>query len=205
MAFKPGNIPGGRVGGHIERTGPPKLKPRQSPQTEPALEQVAMGAPPAPVRDFKLEAPTQRLPAGWVWLWNRLNRQWEWQFDGIPQVFEPFEFRPVTEEIAGCLYAHSIISYSDDGGVVRCLAVEGDEGWCVPLEDPTNVELIDRTTDDNPIGWGTGGEETKAVAIKVPGAKPELHAGRGLGNLGRAGNTSATFRPAVRKGTRSAE
>lgn len=198
--FKPVKISGTRVGGHLARTGPPKLKPKDSPQEVPDLEQVELKSGVRTLAtDHVFEPPNHRLPPGWVWMWNRLGRDWEYPFDNIPQMFGPFEFKPITEEIAGMLWAHCIIDYSSEGGAIRCLSVEGDEGWCLPLEDPTNVELINREDDDNPVNWGTGGEETRAVAVKVPGAKQEKHSGAG-GTFGRAGNTSKTFTPAIRKG-----
>jgi len=203
--FKPVNIPASRVGGHQARTGPVKLKPRQSPQEVPDLEISELKSGVKARTDITFEQPNQKLPPGWIWMWNRLSQYWEYPFDNIPQKFDPFEFKPVTEEIAGMLWAHCIIDYSNEGGAIRCLAVEGDEGWCVPLEDPENVELVNRAEDDNPIGWGTGGEDTRAVAVKVPGSQPERHAAGG-NVFGRGqGQQSKAFTPAVRKGVRDTE
>jgi len=109
-----------------------------------------------------------RPPVGFQWLYNRLDRQFEMQFDLQPWVFEPHELRLAPQDVAKFLHYNSIIKIDlTTSRGVRALVPEGDVDFMVPYNDGGSDELIDRSKNDNPLGRGTGGIKTHAAKIPV--------------------------------------
>lgn len=124
------------------------------------------------------DASIAHPPAGFRWIFNRLNRPFENQFDGMVYAFDAHEYRLVTLEVARFLWSQSIISYNPvTRRGLRALALdpyspdqlEPNEaaGFGESLEEPKNVELIDRSQDPNPMGRSTHGEKTRAAVVSV--------------------------------------
>lgn len=124
------------------------------------------------------EASIAHPPAGFRWIYNRLPRPYENQFDGMVYAFDANEYRLVTLDVARFLWSQSVISYNPvTGRGTRALALDPfssdklepneDAGFGEPLPEPKNVELIDRTQDDNPMGRSTGGEKTRSAVVSV--------------------------------------
>lgn len=117
-------------------------------------------------------------PGGFRWAYNRLDRIYESMFDGIVYAFDPHEYRLLTIEVARFLWAQSVISYDPTKRFgVRALALDPlspslmeaheADGFGEPMGDPKNVELLDRSTDPNPIGKSTGGIKTKPAVVSI--------------------------------------
>ena len=68
----------------------PKAAEKDAPKTEPA-------------------SVPMKAPVGFQWLYNRLNRQFEMQFDLQPWAFEPHELRLAPLDVARFLHYNSII------------------------------------------------------------------------------------------------
>ena len=124
-----------------------------------------------------IEAPPGKLPTGYLWVWNRLNRPYERQLDNKGQCWDAYEFKVYAEDIARWLVAHSEISggagvYYNEGAV-RVLALENSKDWLKPLGDYKPAEYINRNLDPNPLGKGTGGLKTKPKMMKIGGPNPE--------------------------------
>jgi hypothetical protein len=122
-------------------------------------------------------------PGGFRWVYNRLDRPYESQFDGMVYAFDEHEYRLVTVDVAKFLWSASVLSYDPTKRRgVRALALdpfseevtEPDEhdGFGEPLVDPKNAELLDRSTDPNPVGKSAGpGIKTKPALVAI-GAVP---------------------------------
>ncbi len=128
----------------------------------------------------KIEAPTGKLPAGYVWVWNRLGRVNERKLDNKLQSWEPYEFKVYPEDIAKWLVQHSQIvggvGPEHNLGGINSLAVETSKDWCKPLGDYKPAEFINRAADPNPIGRGTGGIKTRPVLMDIASTvHPEDH------------------------------
>ena len=119
----------------------------------------------------EIKAPDGKLPAGYVWVWNRLDRVNERRLDNQSQLFDPYEFKVYPEDIARWLVAHSeIVGGTGETyavGTVRSLAIEGSQDWLKPLGDYKPAEFINRAADANPIGRGTGGLKTKFKLMEI--------------------------------------
>jgi len=124
------------------------------------------------------EAGLSHPPAGFRWAYNRLDRPYESMFDGMVYAFDEHEYRLLTLDVARFLWNQSIIQYDPTGRRgVRALAMDPfspdlmeeheAEGFGEPMADPQNVELLDRSRDNNPLGKSTGGLKTKPVLIPV--------------------------------------
>jgi len=123
----------------------------------------------------KIEAPDGKLPTGYVWVWNRLNRVNERKLDNQSQIWEPYEFKVYPEDIARWLVNHSEIQGNVEGVApgVNSLTLEGKKDWLKPLGDFKPAEYINRAADPNPIGKGTGGLKTKPKMMDIGGPNPE--------------------------------
>ena len=125
-------------------------------------------------KDGRFEAPAGRLPQGYRYVWNRLDREFEKWYDHKVEIWEPFEFKVFPEDVALWLHGHSILTEDSTGkSAERALAIDTEEGWLVPLVKFDPIEYIDRSTNDNPEGWGAGGLKTKAEVLGVRGANPK--------------------------------
>ena len=119
----------------------------------------------------EIELPDGKLPAGYVWVWNRLSRKNEQLLNNEPQDFDPYEFKVYPEDIAKWLVANSEIvggvghTYSE--GTVRSLAIAGSQDYGKPLGDYKPGEFVNRAADANPIGRGTGGLKTKFKLLEI--------------------------------------
>ena len=122
-----------------------------------------------------IEAPAGKLPQGYIWVWNRLDRIVERLLDNRPQIWEPYEFKVYQEDIARWLVAHSEIvggvGHEHNIGGISALALEGGPGWLKPLGDYRPAEFINRAADPNPLGWGTDGIKTSQKLMNI-GADP---------------------------------
>ncbi len=121
----------------------------------------------------EIKAPDGKLPDGYVWVWNRLDRVNHMLLDSKKQDFDPYEFKVYPEDIARWLVSHSELvggtgeTYAT--GTIRSLALEGSRDWLKPLGDYKPAEFVNRAADPNPIGRGTGGLKTKFKLMQIDG------------------------------------
>ena len=119
----------------------------------------------------EIKLPDGKLPQGYVWVWNRLDRVNKKLLNNESQDFDPYEFKVYPEDIARWLVAHSEIvggtGHSYSVGTVRSLAIEGSRDYGKPLGDYKPGEFINRAADPNPIGKGTGGLKTKFKLLEI--------------------------------------
>ena len=118
-------------------------------------------------------------PAGFRWVYNRLDRPYESMFDGMVYAFDEHEYRLVTLDVARFLWSQSVISYDPTKrSGVRALALDPfsedlieaaeADGFGEALVDPKNVELLDRSNDPNPVGKSAGaGIKTKPAVVPI--------------------------------------
>ncbi len=89
--------------------------------------------------------PPGRLPNGYMYVWNRLDREFEKTYDGLVQIWDAHEFIPFPEDEARWYHRHSILTEDSFGGSAqRALAIEGEHGWLEPLIKYDPEEHIDR-------------------------------------------------------------
>lgn len=125
-------------------------------------------------------------PGGFRWIYNRLNEPYENMFDGMVYAFDPNEYRLVTVDVARFLWSQSVISYdpSNRRGL-RALALDPissdmmeaseAEGFGEPMVSLQNAELMDRSTDPNPVGKSAGaGVKTKPAIVSVTASGTNL-------------------------------
>lgn len=110
-------------------------------------------------------------PPGFAWLKNRTTDTREGLFDGAVEVFKPLEAKLLPLDRAVYLRHHAILQ-SDFGTATRWLVGPDDPEWHdpTPLNASGIVELVDRSSNDNPLGAGTGGLKTKATVVPIPGS-----------------------------------
>jgi len=121
---------------------------------------------PKPEEPEKTDLPPP-APQGWRWVYNRLAEPYEAKFNSQPTVFEAHEFKQVSADIAPHICSWSIVQLPASGPPVRALALEGKKGFGVPLKVGRPVEMIDRSSDPNPTGRGTGGIPTQPKLIYI--------------------------------------
>lgn len=109
-------------------------------------------------------------PPGFTYLKNRGTQRHEDLFDGRPYVFEPGEVKLLPDETAAFLHSFSLKQVNVERNTgERVLVKQDDPLWNTSLDTSEFVELIDRSSGDNPVGRGTGGLKTKATVIPVTG------------------------------------
>lgn len=114
-------------------------------------------------------------PPGFTYLKNRSTTRYEDMFDGRPYVFEPGEVRLLPEETANFLYNFSLVQVDLERNTgERTLVKQDDPLWESSIDTSEFVELVDRSSGDNPAGRGTGGLKTHAAVIPVGGGGKRL-------------------------------
>jgi len=115
----------------------------------------------------QVKAPS-KAPKGMLWAFNRGPQKWEWQYDGVIYELEGHEMGLFPERIARHARKRSIVSLDafSNKAVFR-VALEGEEKFGVPLKIVSRTELIDRSTNDNPLGRGSG--RTHPAVLNVAG------------------------------------
>ncbi len=115
-----------------------------------------------------------KAPPGFQWVYNRLPRTYEAMFDFKSYSFEPHETRLMQDDTALFLTANSIVKVdlSTSTGV-RALVAQDSQVFGQPYDEDPGDEAIDRSSGDNPMGWGTR-EGIKTHAARLPvGTKPK--------------------------------
>ena len=152
-------------------------------KAEESPEVIPYNPLPEDQREDYTPPPRTEPPPGFIWVYNRLPHVYEGMWDSNSFIFEANEYVLMALDVGNFLHSKSVISYNPTtGSAIRALAIKDSKGWGEPLtrEEVEGVELIDRSDDDNPIGWGTGGIKTKATAMKVKGGgKPRSTRGFG--------------------------
>jgi len=108
------------------------------------------------VKTVKTEstAPTFPAPPGFMWVYNRLDRDYEVMFDHKPYVFGPYSYTLMTLAAGHFCVANSALK-TDYSGIVPvseyALAAQGDKtyGKPLPAKYDRGVESIDRSKQDN--------------------------------------------------------
>jgi len=115
----------------------------------------------------RVQAPS-KAPRGMLWVFNRGPQKWEWQYDGVIYELEGHEMGLFPERIARHARKRSIVSLDafSNKAVFR-ISLEGEEKFGVPLKIVSRTELIDRSTNDNPLGRGSG--RTHPAMLNVAG------------------------------------
>lgn len=128
--------------------------------------------PPAPAVEFP-DLP-RKAPPRFQYLWNRLDQPYEGVHSGVTYQFKPHEAVLLPDEAAELLWVHSMLKWDlDTNRGVRALAKPEDADYGVPLVVENRVELVDRSTNANPIGWASPAP-TRVVALSVAGAKEAM-------------------------------
>ena len=165
---------------------PPSFKPTKSavkaPTVKPPVAATAVEEDAVPSTPFQYEelnkpepeptgglTPVGKAPRGWLWVFNRLQEPYGTPFDGHIEEFEANEFRCFPDATATFLAASSIFQIQGTTSI-RALALEHRKHFGKPFPKGVTAhtaELIDRKSDPNPAGRGTGGVPTTAKLIHV--------------------------------------
>lgn len=121
-----------------------------------------------------------KAPPGFAWVYNRLPKAYEAMFDFKLYQFAPNETRLMPDDVALFLTNNSVIKVDlTTSSGVRALVSQHDDGGRLnplfgqPYSEEVGDEAIDRSKNDNPMGWGTR-EGVKTRAVRVPiGATPQ--------------------------------
>lgn len=116
-------------------------------------------------------------PQGFSYVRNRTTQVYEDMFDGKPYVFQPGEVRLLPDDqsnnpVATYLCDHSVkqLDMLMNRGE-RALVKQGDAKWDEEFDTRDLIEVVDRSSGDNPIGAGTGGVKTHAAVIRPRGQR----------------------------------
>ena len=114
--------------------------------------------------------PPQRAPAGMLWIFNRGPHRFIWQYDAIVYEIEGHDMMLFPERVGRHGRKRSLISLDPIlNTAVFQVVLEDDKKFGVPLRIVNRLELIDRTTDPNPLGRGAP-VPTHPMALSVAGA-----------------------------------
>ena len=114
--------------------------------------------------------PPQRAPAGMVWTFNRGPQRFIWQYDALVYEIEGHDMMLFPERVGRHGRKRSLISLDPIlNTAVFQVVLEEDKKFGVPLRIVNRLELIDRTTDPNPLGRGAP-VPTHPMALSVAGA-----------------------------------
>lgn len=158
---------------------PQEMEPEAEPK-KPALEELSSAdlrflleqrllkeAAEAKVEQKKIVPPT-RAPKNMMWVFNRAPQKFEWQYDGVLYEIEGHSMELFETRVARHARKRSILSLdSFTNKAVFKVALEGEEKFGVPLRVVNRTELVDRSTNDNPLGRGPG--KTHATVLQVEG------------------------------------
>ena len=111
-------------------------------------------------------------PPGFAYLKNRGTLPYEEMFDGRVYAFAPGEVKLLSNETATFLRSFSLVQVDLERNTgERVLVTQDDPKWNETLDTSDYIELVDRSSGDNPVGRGTGGIKTHAAVIPVGGGK----------------------------------
>lgn len=114
-------------------------------------------------------------PPGFAYLKNRGTIAYEDLFDGRVYTFAPGETKLLPEETATFLRNFSLVQVDLERNTgERVLVAQDDPKWSESLDTSEYIELVDRSSGDNPAGRGTGGLKTHAAVIPVGGGGKRL-------------------------------
>jgi len=109
-----------------------------------------------------------------MYLKNRSTKPYEGTFDGCIYAFQPGEVRLIDCETGEFIYRFSmkqvdLIPDPDTGLIIgrRILAKADEKEWNESWDATGVLELVDRSTDDNPLNLGTGGVKTRTTAVPL--------------------------------------
>lgn len=90
-------------------------------------------------------AALKHIP-GSEYIYNRLPKKFEKQYDGNVYIFDPHETRLMPEADARWFWAHTVISYEPVTGLeIRALVTPEDPAFGVPYTKAFGPEWIDRS------------------------------------------------------------
>ena len=113
-------------------------------------------------------------PAGFQWIYNRLETKYVKTFDGIAEEFAPHEYRMLSAATAGFLVERSIVKEDpfDPSRTLFALVPEGDPNFGIPLpQADLGIERMDRTHGDYVVKPSKDGIKTTAQVVPVQGQK----------------------------------
>lgn len=137
------------------------------------LEQKLLKEAEEAAKTLKKITPPTKAPKGMKWVFNRSPQKFEWQYNGVVYEIEGHEMALFTDPIARHARKRSILSLDAfTNHAVFKVALEGEEKFGVPLKVVSRTELMDRSTNDNPLGRGPG--KTHAALLQVDGVAEML-------------------------------
>lgn len=119
-------------------------------------------------------APPSKAPGGLAWLFNRGSAPFIWQYDALVYELDGHDMQLFPERVARHGKKRSLVSLDPvaNTALFQCV-LESDPKFGIPLKIVNRTELIDRTTDANPLGVGSP-VPTRLVALQVGGAAESL-------------------------------
>lgn len=113
-------------------------------------------------------------PAGFQWVYNRLETKFVKMFDGIAEEFAPHEYRMLPAAAAAFLAERSIVKEDpfDPTASLFAIVPEGDPVFGVPLpKEAVGIERLDRSHGDYVVKPSKDGIKSTAQVVPVQGQK----------------------------------
>lgn len=123
----------------------------------------------------ELVSPPGKAPAGFIWVYNRGPEEFEWQFNSISYTLDGHSFGLFPQSVAEHGRRRSLLTVDPmTNHSTHQLALPDDGAtYGRPLKSVKRVEVIDRTTSNDPAQLGTG-EKTRVAVLNVEGAEESM-------------------------------
>ena len=165
----------------LDQSTPPEPPPAASfndltiEELQTLLEQKRLEAAQKAAAEAKpVKAPT-KAPHGMLWVFNRTSEEFTWQYDSLTYTVAGHEMTLLPERIATHGRKRSLVSLDPIANTaVYKLVTEKDAKFGHPLKVVSRLELIDRSTDNNPLGAALK-VPTRLKALSVAGAAESMN------------------------------
>ena len=158
----------------VQRPTTPSINDLSIEELQTLLEQKRLDIAKQTALNFKPVRPPSKAPHGMLWVFNRTAEEFAWQYDSLVYTMAGHEMTLLPERIAMHGRKRSLVSLDPVANTaVYKLAVEMDAKFGHPLRVVNRLELIDRSTDNNPLGAALKGS-TRLAHLAVSGAAESM-------------------------------
>jgi len=119
--------------------------------------------------------PPGKAPVGFIWVYNRGPEEFEWQFNSVSYTLDGHSFGLFPQTVAEHGRRRSLLTVDPmTNHSTHQLALPDDgKTYGRPLKSVKRVEVIDRSTSNDPAQLGTG-EKTRVAVLSVEGAEEAM-------------------------------
>lgn len=115
-------------------------------------------------------APPGKAPTGFIWVYNRGPERFDWQFNSVSYTLDGHSFGLFTHQVGEHGKRRSLLSIDimTNHSTHQLALPEDLNEYGRPMSKSRRVEVIDRSTSDDPAQLGTG-EKTRVAVLTVEG------------------------------------